>query len=523
MKKSIAIPLILLSSLFCSYTVSAQELSDYPTAGIILDGAACDISAIVSDDRAYIPLRSVSDILGGTTEWDSISKTAKITLNEKNVRYTLGDSNIKLIDEHIYIPLRNAADDLGIDIDFDPVSKTVLLSSLSKKKDSETAENGSLQKVSSSSSFAARLNAQISKDKNYTVSPLSVKYALAMAANGADKETAEEITKLLDISDLEKFNDEVSEYINEYKEENKKTSENSDEPQLSSEDFQKFTFNIANSVWYNTGEGDGENKFSDKFVKTVTDKYDGTAETVNNSNAVQKINSWCDEKTNHKIPSIISSSDFLACLTNAVYFKAGWADTFSESATKKDIFTDRNGNDKEIDFMNKSAERYSYYEDDELKMISLPYSGANMSMYIAMTSQENVDFEKYIDKMTSEKVVVSMPKFKTEYSVSLADSLRKMGLSKALDTSSPHFRDMFDQTDGERNAGISEVLHKTYIDVNEKGTEAAAVTAVMMLTSAIEREPEKIYYFKADKPFTYFIRDNSTGDILFIGEYAYAE
>lgn len=510
-----------MSSLSCSYTSYAGELSSLPTAGIAVDGSLSNITAIISDDLSYIPLRSVSDILGGTTSWDSTSKTAKITLQEKTAEYTLGDPDIKLIDDHIYIPLRNAADTLGIDINFDPVSKTVLISSVTaKKKDDSVPENGSPEKVSSSSSFAARLNAQIEKTGNYTISPLSVKYALAMAANGADKETADEITKLLDIQDLDKFNDEVSEYISKYKE---KSHETADNESSYSADYPKFTLNIANSVWYNSGDADSAGRFSDKFLKTVTDKYDGTAETVNNSNAVEKINSWCDEKTAHKIPSIISNSDFLACLTNAVYFKAGWQNTFNISATKKDTFTDRNGNKKETDFMNNSAEHYKYYEDSDLKIISLPYAGSDMSMYIALTDIENVDFEKYIDKMTTKKVEVSMPKFKTEYSVTLTDELKNLGFSKTFDTSSPHFTAMFDQTDGFLNADISQVLHKTYIDVNEKGTEAAAVTAIMMLTSALEQEPEKIYYFKADKPFTYFIRDNSTGDILFIGEYAYIE
>ena len=338
-----------------------------------------------------------------------------------------------------------------------------------------------------------------------------------MAANGANKETADEITKLLGISDLEKFNDEVYEYINKYKEDIEETSGS----RSYSDDEPKFSLNIANSVWYNSDNSDVVQKFSDKFVKTVTDKYDGTAEIVNNSDAVERINSWCDEKTNHKIPVMISDSDFVACLTNAVYFNANWKYEFNKNYTQKDIFTDRNGKENEIDFMNSSLKYYLYYEDEELQMVSLPYANCDISMYIALTSQSNVDFEKYLDKMEQKKVYISMPKFKTEYSVSLYEPLKELGLSKAFDSSLPNFNDMFKHTDNGFNSFISKVLHKTYIDVNEKETEAAAVTSVDGIVTTSVKKPEEIYFFEANKPFTYFIRDDSTGDILFIGEYAY--
>ncbi|MBR1737431.1 MAG: hypothetical protein IJ736_10525, partial [Firmicutes bacterium] len=106
-------------------------------------------------------LRSVSHIIGGTTEWNAVSKTAKITLNKTTAEYTLGEPKIKLINEHIYIPIREVADNFDIGIDFDPVLKKVLLSSAAseEKEENKLTESGSLEKVSSASSFAARLNA----------------------------------------------------------------------------------------------------------------------------------------------------------------------------------------------------------------------------------------------------------------------------------------------------------------------------------------------------------------------------
>ncbi len=121
--------------------------------------------------------------------------------------------------------------------------------------------------------------------------------------------------------------------------------------------------------------------------------------------------------------------------------------------------------------------------------------------------------------MTLERVELSIPKFKTEYELEFNDVLKTMGIEKAFDDRAANFLAMLSNAD----IYIETVLQKTFIEVDEAGTEAAAATAVVMYISAIEPEQEKPKVFKADKPFIYFIMDEATGEILFIGEYAYAK
>jgi serpin B len=147
-------------------------------------------------------------------------------------------------------------------------------------------------------------------------------------------------------------------------------------------------------------------------------------------------------------------------------------------------------------------------------------------MYCVLSGDISGDYEKYINNMEYKKVNVTLPKFKTEFSTEASDVLKTLGINAAFDQNSqtPHFAPMFNDTvNNQTNVYIDKAIQKVYIDVNEEGTEAAAVTAITMNAMSALEKPEKVYEFKADKPFTYFIRDNSTGEILFMGEYAYTE
>ena len=152
-------------------------------------------------------------------------------------------------------------------------------------------------------------------------------------------------------------------------------------------------------------------------------------------------------------------------------------------------------------------------------MIRLPYKGNKTAMYAVLAKNENeIDFEDAIDKMMYQDVIVTFPKFKVEYgAVSFKEILKELGIKTAFLEGVANFTPMF----GENVAYIGDVLQKTFIEVDEEGTEAAAATAVIIMktTSAINVEPPK--EFKADRPFTYFIRDEETGEVLFMGEYAY--
>lgn len=347
--------------------------------------------------------------------------------------------------------------------------------------------------------FADSLNRLMPTDGNYMFSPLSIKMALAMAATGAQGETKDEILKALKIDDLGKFNQFAKQLIKEY-------SEN-----------QNVKLNIANSLWLNT-DYYKDVDFEAVFKSAISSNYDADSEKVNNVNAVGKINNWVNDKTNGKIKELVSDSDFLAYIVNAIYFKGEWAVQFSESATKKSEFTDRNNYKNQIDFMNMTG-YFDYYGDKYVQMIRLPYKDEKTSMYIALSSYRESELVSKISKMENKRVQISLPKFKTEFGIELINSLLQIGINTAFTPEKADFKSMF--TDTPKNIFISDVIHKTFIKVDENGTEAAAATGVGGGGSSMTTELPTI--FNANKPFSYFIRDDVNGEILFMGEYAYAE
>ncbi len=351
--------------------------------------------------------------------------------------------------------------------------------------------------LSENADFAMRLNELMPETGNYVFSPISIEYALAMAANGADGQTKQEILDTLGIENLDEFNTDVQNYM-------KQISKN-----------KGATLNIANAVWVNEDRAQGA-KFKKEFTDIIKNYYKGEAKTVNNKNAVKDINSWCNKSTNGKINEIIENADFVNCLTNAVYFKGKWEKEFEEGWIKPLPFTDRSGNTTETDFMHQ-VDDFRYMEEDGVKMVALPYADSTITMYVVLSDDKPFDFEDCKDKLSNCEVNVEIPKFKSEFGTDLTAMLEQLGIKKALNINTAEFTNMLD---GKDDLYISQVLHKTYIDVNEQGTEAAAATAVMQNDAA---EIEKIYDFVADKPFTYIIEDDSANEILFMGEYAFVE
>lgn len=357
--------------------------------------------------------------------------------------------------------------------------------------------------------FADKLNERMPQDKNYMFSPFSIKMALAMAANGADGATKDEILKALDIDDLDAYNKNVKQTLERY----------------SKSDVLKL--NVANSIWLNS------DNTKEKFVKDFSDKmkefFSAESDVVTRANALDKINGWVKDKTNDKISSIIDENnlDFMAMLINAVYFKGSWLKDFSEAATADDTFTDRDGNNVQIPFMNQT-DYFSYARINDTEVVEMPYlaydenSDGNkkidmdISMYL-IKSDKDINAEEILNsaEMNRNYVRLSLPKFKTEYGTSLKGMLGELG----IDTAFGEMAD-FDKMLGEKNLQLTDVLHKTYINVDEKGTEAAAVTAAMAGATSMPPEPVSV---KFDKPFTYVIMDNTTKDILFMGEYAFAK
>lgn len=364
--------------------------------------------------------------------------------------------------------------------------------------------------------FADNMNALMPSDKNYMFSPLSIKMALMMAANGADGETQQEILDTINAADIDVYNEELKQLIENY----------------SQSDLLKM--NISNSIWINSDNT--TQNFSEAYKDKTAEIFGATAGTVTSDTAADTINGWVNEKTNGKIPTILSENDtdFWALLINAVYFKGRWQSEFNESATMPDTFTDRNGKETETDFMNMTR-WLNYAETNGVQIVELPYltresvfdddgayvednilDGVDASMYLMMSDSEfNPENILKASELKSTFTALSVPKFKIEYSADLKDMLNQLGILKAFDETA-EFENMFNSG----NMWITDVIHKTYIDVDEKGTEAAAVTSVGMAGSAAPPEPIEI---KFNKPFTFVIKDNISGEILFMGEYAFTE
>lgn len=362
--------------------------------------------------------------------------------------------------------------------------------------------------------FVDKLNAQMPDDKNYMFSPLSIQMAFMMAANGASGETLEEILKALEISDKNEYNEMTKALISEYR--------NSGAVEL----------NIANAIWLN--EDNADFTFNKEYTDLLSEYFEAAANTSDSKKIVGEVNEWVNDKTKGKIPTIINDPDFTSILLNAIYFKGAWADEFSKHATAPDVFTDRGGKEHSIDFMNKT-DSFNYFKDEFVEIVELPYRNytynekcdefkrydTDISMYLVRNRFDYED-ERLTDcieenKLTSTYIDFSMPKFRVEYSAGISDIMKNLGINVAFDKYRADFTKMV--TGG--NMYIMDAIHKTYISVDEEGTEAAAVTAVMMdATSAFRDEPLRVSY---DTPFTFVIRDNKNGITLFVGEFAYVE
>ena len=339
------------------------------------------------------------------------------------------------------------------------------------------------------------------KDQNYMISPFSIKMAMMMAANGANDYTQKEILSALGVSSIDEYNQKANDIITRY-------NSNKD-----------VNLNVANSIWLNKTEAIGAN-FKDTYKKIISDFYKGVAMEENADIIASKINDFIAKETNNKITNVLPTerpADFLSALVNTIYFKGSFENQFDTANTKKDTFTDRNGNKSEIDFMNQTK-HFGYYENDGVQMLKMNYSGRDIAMYILLNDDDkDVDINDIISKMEYKKVSVSMPKFKIEFTKSFVDVLKQMGINIAF-TNVADFSNMFDNVE----VHISDVIHKTFIEVDENGTEAAAATVILMTKNSLPM-PEEIKEFKANRPFTYFIRDEVSGEILFLGEYAFAK
>ena len=345
--------------------------------------------------------------------------------------------------------------------------------------------------------------------KNIMMSPLSVSAALSMTYNGARAQTKEAFDNTMH------FNGLTLEEVNQ-------SAKQLTDALLSVDP--KVTLNIANSIWYKQGflvESD--------FITRNQTYYYAEVQSLdfNASQSVNTINSWVDDNTNHKISKIVEmlNPNDRMLLINAIYFKGDWRNRFDASQTDSKPFYLENGQSVTASMMQTTG-TYPYFENDMLDALEMPYGQGNFSMVVLLPKAgyhvgdilDTLDTETWSnwqDQFVSvDNVPVTFPKFKFSYEKSLKDALSAMGLSVAFTNDAD-----FSGIDKAGGLTISEVKHKTYINVDEEGTEAAAVTAVTVGTTSAGPG----YPFVADHPFVFIIKEKYTKAILFMGVVANAD
>jgi len=363
--------------------------------------------------------------------------------------------------------------------------------------------------IESDNEFGLKLFQQINAaqgDSNLFISPLSISMALGMTLNGADGTTREAMEQTLELSGLtpEEINQSYRHLID-----------------LLTGLDPKVQFDIANSIWYALYLPEPEAA----FIQCCQQYFDALVTGLDFTlpEAAPTINAWVNENTNGRIEEIVDDPiDPSICmfLINAIYFKGSWVYQFDESQTEDELFYLLDGSTTTCQLMSQKAVHGHLFNDD-FSAVDLPYGGGSYSMtlflpeqhrnpndLIAQMNPENVT--AWLSQFTSDSVDVFIPRFKLEYFRELKDDLCALGMGIAFDPSQADFRNMYSAM----QVWISKVKHKTFVEVNEEGTAAAAVTSVEMEYTAIPETP----VFRADRPFVFMIRENETGTILFIGK-----
>ncbi|MFN8671765.1 MAG: serpin family protein [Candidatus Sericytochromatia bacterium] len=341
------------------------------------------------------------------------------------------------------------------------------------------------------------------KNKSIFISPLSVSTALAMTYNGAKGKTKEDMAKTLEINGIK-----TEDFNNSYK-----TIKNF----ISTKDTD-LTLATANSLWLRKGE-----KLKKSFETTIDSFFDGKVTELDFSDkeAPKTINGWVSEKTEGKIKDLIKNIDpatFLY-LINTIYFKGSWTEKFDASFTTDTPFTNIEGIQKDIKMMFRNNSDYEYYQGDKFNAVKLYYAKdkkAYLTVFLPNTDSNLTELYKTLDAKSLEeinknfenkKINLGLPKFKMEYEKKLNENLKALGMEIAFG-SGADFTNL-----AESNGFISEVKHKSFLEVNEEGSEAAAATSVAITKNAISRPTR----FVADRPFFFTITESNSNLILFMG------
>jgi len=354
-------------------------------------------------------------------------------------------------------------------------------------------------------------NEVFNPEKNTFISPISISLALAMTYNGTENKTKEEMASVLNISgcELSSFNKANEELI-----------------KILTPDNDSLKLSIANSLWAKENE-----PFKKPFLNIARNFYHAEIENVDflNPKTVPRINNWVENKTENKIKDLLAPNDVnrdtLLILINAIYFKDKWEIPFEKRFTKAKDFNLINGTIKKVPMMSNTDD-FLYFESPECQAIQLPYSDNRLKMVIFLPSKSSSlkefmkdfsvkDWEEYMTKFRMKKGNVVLPKFKMKFKINLNEILSNLGMPVAFDKAKANFRNMCELKLNE-NLYIDKVIHQTFIDVDELGTEAAGATfvSINLITSMPPSQPFRMVI---DRPFFFAIYDSRSKAILFMG------
>lgn len=353
--------------------------------------------------------------------------------------------------------------------------------------------------------FAIRLFKQTNEDgKNTLISPLSVLCALAMTANGAEGETREQMEAVLGMS-VEELNLYLYSYINSL-------------PQ-----GEKYKLSVANSIWFTD---DDRFTVNQDFLQTNADYYGADIyKTPFDKQTLKDINNWVKNETDNMIPKVLEDIPDAAImyLINALAFEAEWTEIYEKNQVRDKTFTKEDGTKQDVELMYSTEGKYiedenatgfiKYYKERKYAFVALlPNEGVTVSEYV--NSLDGASLAALLANAESRSVETAIPKFESEYDIEMSSILEAMGMSNAFNVTFADFTGIGDSTEG--GIYISKVIHKTYIQVGEKGTKAGAVTAIEMKDGSAG-PPDEIKQVYLDRPFVYMLIDCETNTPFFIG------
>ena len=353
--------------------------------------------------------------------------------------------------------------------------------------------------------FAIRLFKETNENgENTLISPLSVLCALAMTANGAEGETLTQMESVLGMS-VEELNLYLYTYVNSLPE------------------GEKYKLSLANSIWFTD---DARFNVSRDFLQANADYYGADVyKAPFNKQTMRDINNWVKNETDGMIPKVLDEipEEAIMYLINALAFEAEWNEIYEKNQVRDRIFTKENGEEQEVKLMYSTEGRY--LEDENATGFIKYYKGSEYA-FVALLPNEGTTVAEYLDTLNGTSlnsllsgaerrtVETSMPKFETEFETEMSDILISMGMPNAFNPELSDFDGVGTWQDG--SIYIGNVIHKTHIEVGEKGTKAGAVTSIQ-LDGATSAEPIEVKTVYLDRPFVYMLIDCENNIPFFIG------